>query len=81
MKLTVLGLALATTALAGAASAADLRMSWWGGDSRHAATQEGIKVCGEKYGHTVKPEFTGWSGHFEKVATQIAGRTEADIMR
>lgn len=81
MKLTVLGLALATTALAGAASAADLRMSWWGGDSRHAATQEGIKVCGEKYGHTVKPEFTGWSGHFEKVATQIAGRTEADIMQ
>ncbi|WP_417669783.1 ABC transporter substrate-binding protein [Roseibium sp.] len=64
-----------------AAGAVELRMSWWGGDSRHAATQEALKVCGEKYGHTVKPEFTGWSGHLEKVTTQIAGGTEADIMQ
>ncbi|WP_108263371.1 ABC transporter substrate-binding protein [Mangrovicoccus ximenensis] len=81
MKTALMGLALATTALAGAAQAAELRMSWWGGDSRHLATQEALKVCGEKHGHVIKPEFTGWQGHFEKVATQIAGRTEADIMQ
>ncbi|SDI23776.1 ABC transporter substrate-binding protein [Aliiruegeria lutimaris] len=81
MKLNILSLALATTALATAANAADLRMSWWGGDSRHVATQEALKVCGEKYGHTISPEFTGWSGHFEKLTTQIAGGTEADIMQ
>ncbi|WP_417689250.1 ABC transporter substrate-binding protein [Roseibium sp.] len=63
------------------AGAAELRMSWWGGDSRHAATQEALKVCGEKYGHSIKPEYTGWSGHLEKVTTQIAGGTEADIMQ
>lgn len=69
---------LASTSLA---QSAELRMSWWGGDSRHAATQEALKICGEKHGHTIKPEFTGWSGHLEKVTTQIAGGTEADIMQ
>ncbi len=78
---TLLAAALATTALCGTASAAELRMSWWGGDSRHAATQAALKVCGDALGHTIKPEFTGWSGHFEKVATQLAGGTEADIMQ
>lgn len=71
----------ASTLLSTAAQSADLRMSWWGGDSRHAATQEALKVCGEKHGHTISPEFTGWSGHLEKVTTQIAGGTEADIMQ
>ncbi|WP_029375514.1 ABC transporter substrate-binding protein [Oceanicola sp. S124] len=81
MKKTFIAMALAGTALSGTAQAADLRMSWWGGDSRHEATQEALKVCGEKHGHTIQPEFTGWGGHFEKVATQIAGKTEADIMQ
>lgn len=78
---TTIATALATTAIVSTASAADLRMSWWGGDSRHTATQAALEVCGAKYGHTVKPEFTGWDGHFEKVATQLAGGTEADIMQ
>ncbi len=81
MKRNLLAIALATTALSGAAQAAELRMSWWGGDSRHAATQEALKICGAKHGHTIKPEFTGWSGHYEKLTTQIAGGTEADIMQ
>ena len=81
MRLKILSIALATTALAGPAFAEDLRMSWWGGDSRHAATQAALEVCGAKYGHTISPEFTGWSGHFEKLTTQIAGGTEADIMQ
>ena len=81
MKLRVLTLALGTTALAAPAIAEELRMSWWGGDSRHAATQAALEVCGAKHGHTISPEFTGWSGHFEKLTTQIAGGTEADIMQ
>lgn len=78
---TLLGVALTSTILAGPAVADDLRMSWWGGDSRHEATQAALLACGEKHGHTISPEFTGWSGHFEKVVTQIAGGTEADIMQ
>lgn len=81
MKKTVLTAALAASTIAGAAQAAELRMSWWGGDSRHQATQAALEVCGAKYGHVIKPEFTGWSGHYEKLTTQIAGGTEADIMQ
>ncbi|EPX75474.1 ABC transporter substrate-binding protein [Salipiger mucosus] len=75
---TALGLTLAMTAQA---QAADLRMSWWGGESRHEATQAALKVCGEKYGHTVSPEFTGFDGYLEKLTTQMAGGTEADIIQ
>ncbi|CDZ56838.1 ABC transporter substrate-binding protein [Neorhizobium galegae] len=63
------------------AFASDLRMSWWGSDDRHVATQQALKVCGAKFGHTIAPEFTGFQGHQEKIATQLAGRTEADIMQ
>ncbi|PRX08074.1 UNVERIFIED_ORG: oligogalacturonide transport system substrate-binding protein [Martelella mediterranea] len=80
MKLTILAGLMAATSLT-AANAADLRMSWWGGDSRHLATQEALKYCGDKLGHTVSPEFTGWTGHQEKITTQLAGGTEADIMQ
>lgn len=79
MKTTLTALALVLAA--SAASAAELRMSWWGGDGRHVATQEALKLCGAKFGHTIKPEFTGWQGHGEKVTTQLAGGTEADIMQ
>ncbi len=68
-------------ALAGAANAADLRMSWWGGDSRHIATQAALKACGEKHGHVIAPEFTGFDGYLEKLTTQMAGGTEADIVQ
>lgn len=82
MNPRLLSLVLATTAFTTtAAQAADLRMSWWGGDSRHVATQAALEACGARHGHTIKPEFTGWSGHFEKLTTQIAGGTEADIMQ
>ncbi|MFC7705479.1 ABC transporter substrate-binding protein [Plastorhodobacter daqingensis] len=76
---------LTTTIIAGlaasAAQADSLRMSWWGGDARHAQTQQALAICGEKHGHQIAAEFTGWSGHQERITTQIAGRTEADIMQ
>jgi oligogalacturonide transport system substrate-binding protein len=68
-------------ALGTAAQAAELRMAWWGGESRHVATQKAIAACGEKHGHTVKGEFTGFDGYLEKLTTQMAGKTEADIMQ
>ena len=81
MQLKTLSLALATTLIASSSYSAEIRMSWWGGDSRHAATQAALEVCGKKHNHTINPEFTGWSGHFEKLTTQIAGGTEADLMQ
>ncbi|MFB9910353.1 ABC transporter substrate-binding protein [Rhizobium paknamense] len=67
--------------LSASAPAAELRMSWWGGESRHVATQKAIAACGQKYGHTVKGEYTGFDGYLEKLSTQMAGRTEADIIQ
>jgi oligogalacturonide transport system substrate-binding protein len=85
MKSRTFAAVLAGTALAslvsGAVHAAELRMSWWGGDSRHVATQKALELCGAKYGHTVKGEFTGFDGYLEKLTTQMAGGTEADIIQ
>ena len=75
------GTALAMITLSTAVQAADLRMSWWGGDSRHVATQKALEACGAKHGHAVKGEFTGFDGYLEKLTTQMAGRTEADIVQ
>ena len=72
-KSQLMALALGTTMLGSAAMAEDLRMSWWGGDSRHEATRAALEACGAKHGHTIRPEYTGWDGHFEKLTTQIAG--------
>lgn len=72
---------LGTAFIPAAAQADELRMGWWGGDSRHKATQAAIEACGAKHGHTIKGEFTGFDGYLEKLTTQIAGSTEPDIMQ
>lgn len=81
MRTMIMTAALFAATSLSTAFAADLRMSWWGSDDRHLATQEALKICGSKFGHTVAPEFTGFQGHQEKIATQLAGGTEADIMQ
>ncbi len=59
-----------------------LRFSWWGGESRHEATNRVIELYESMNPDiTIKAEYTGWSGHFDKIATQIAGKNEADIMQ
>ncbi|URK86099.1 ABC transporter substrate-binding protein (plasmid) [Rhizobium sp. RCAM05350] len=78
---TLAGTALSALVLSSTAQAAEIRMSWWGGESRHVATQKAIAACGAKHGHTVKGEFTGFDGYLEKLTTQMAGRTEADIVQ
>ena len=59
-----------------------LRFSWWGGDTRHKATLEAIKLYEEKNpGVKIKAEYSGWDGYFEKISTQISGNTAPDIMQ
>ena len=58
------------------------RFSWWGGDSRHAATLEVIDLYMEKNPHvTIVPEYAAWSGYQDKYTTQYAGGTNADLMQ
>jgi oligogalacturonide transport system substrate-binding protein len=60
---------------------ADLRMSWWGGNERHEATLAVIDLYTEQNPHvTIEAEYGGYSGHYQKLITQIAGGTAPDLM-
>lgn len=59
-----------------------LRYMWWGGDSRHEATIAAIKKYEELNPEVnIKPEYMGYSGYYEKLVTQLAGGTAADVMQ
>jgi len=78
---TLTAVAIAVTS-ASAFAKTELRMSWWGGNSRHQATLKALERFQEKYPDiVVKGEYTGWSGHLSRLTTQIAGNTEPDVMQ
>ncbi|WP_125604919.1 ABC transporter substrate-binding protein [Lapidilactobacillus bayanensis] len=59
-----------------------IRFSWWGNDDRHKDTLKAIKKFEKKYPNIkVKAEYSGWDGIEQKMATQISGGTEADLMQ
>ncbi len=59
-----------------------IRFSWWGGDSRNAATMEVIKQFQELYPWiTVDGEYGSSDGYHDKLATQLQSGTEPDIMQ
>ncbi|MFZ1874265.1 MAG: ABC transporter substrate-binding protein, partial [Chania sp.] len=65
-----------------AAEQVDLRMSWWGGNSRHQMTLKAIEEFQKQNPDIkVKSEYTGWGGHLSRLTTQIAGGTEPDVMQ
>ncbi|WP_434564705.1 ABC transporter substrate-binding protein [Thermoanaerobacterium thermosaccharolyticum] len=59
-----------------------LRFSWWGGDTRHQATLNAIKLFEQKYPNIkIKAEYGGFNGYLDKLTAQIAGGTAPDIMQ
>ncbi len=62
-------------------SAQSLRMLWWGGDSRHNATLSALDAYEEKTGVEVSAEYGGWDGYYQRIVTQIAGGTAADLFQ
>jgi oligogalacturonide transport system substrate-binding protein len=59
-----------------------LRFLWWGGEARHKATLDAIKLFEEKNpGIKIKAEYGGTDGYFQKLSTQITGNTAPDIMQ
>jgi multiple sugar transport system substrate-binding protein len=59
----------------------EIRFAWWGSDTRHETTQEIIDLFEEKNpGITVVPDFTDWSGYWDKLATTVAGGDTPDVM-
>ena len=74
----------ATSAASGTTSGepVELKFSWWGGDSRHAATEEAIKAFEAKYPNIkVTPEYGAWTGWEEKQSLNILGGNAADVMQ
>lgn len=62
--------------------ACTLRISWWGGDGRHSATEAAIAAFQEKYPNiTVDTEFGAWTGWEESVSTQLMSGTSPDVMQ
>lgn len=60
----------------------NLRFSWWGGGERHEATIKAIKAFEAKNpGVTIRGEYGGFNGYSEKLAVQLAGGTEPDLIQ
>ncbi|MEB6635242.1 ABC transporter substrate-binding protein [Kluyvera cryocrescens] len=60
----------------------ELRMSWWGGNSRHQATLKALEAFEKTHPEIkVKAEYTGWDGHLSRLTTQMASGTEPDVMQ
>lgn len=67
---------------AGAEEPVTIKFSWWGGDTRHEATEKAIAAFQEKYPYiTVEPEYGAWTGWEEKQALAIQGGNAADVMQ
>lgn len=59
-----------------------LRFSWWGGDGRHQATLAAIEAYKKIAPNvTIEAEYQGFDGYEQKVKTQLASATSADIIQ
>ncbi len=59
-----------------------IKFSWWGGDTRHEATEKAIQAFQTKYPYiTVEAEYGAWTGWEEKQALAIQGGNAADVMQ
>lgn len=59
-----------------------LRFTWWGSDTRHAYTQELIKLYESRHPNvTIKPDYSGFSDYWNKLATSVVGGNAPDVMQ
>ncbi|MEY8354499.1 extracellular solute-binding protein [Lachnospiraceae bacterium 54-53] len=59
-----------------------LRFAWWGGDERNTATLDVIDQFEKLHPNvTIEAEYGGNDGYHDKLATQLASRTAADIVQ
>lgn len=62
--------------------AAQIVFSWWGGDSRHVATEQAVNAFMAKYPNiAVVPEYGAWTGWEEKQSLALIGGNAADMMQ
>lgn len=59
-----------------------LRFAWWGSDARHEATLAAIdRYCELHPNVTIEGEYQGYDGYLQKLTTQLAGKTEPDLLQ
>jgi multiple sugar transport system substrate-binding protein len=60
----------------------ELRISWWGGQARHDATNQVLSMYTELHPHvTFLPEFQGFDGYFQKLTLQATTNNMPDVMQ
>jgi oligogalacturonide transport system substrate-binding protein len=65
-----------------AGETAEMRFMWWGSDSRHQATLAVINQYQDANpGIKIDAEYSGYDGYFEKLTTQLSGKTAPDIIQ
>ena len=59
-----------------------IRLAWWGGETRHKATVAAAEAFMKKYPNiTVKTEYSGFEGYYDKLVTQLAAGTGPDMFQ
>ena len=59
----------------------ELRIMWWGSQTRHERTIEAINLYAERNNVEVTHEFAGWQDYWTKMTTMAAGNNLPDIMQ
>lgn len=66
----------------GGGDSASIRFTWWGSTDRHKRTQAALAAYKKKQPEvTVRTQFSGWDGYWEKLATQTAGNNAPDVIQ
>ncbi|APX34843.1 sugar ABC transporter substrate-binding protein [Brachybacterium sp. P6-10-X1] len=67
---------------AGGSGGGALRVYWWGGDLRAGITQDVLDMYSQDHpDQEISPEYSEWSGYWDKLATQTAGGSAPDIIQ
>lgn len=80
--LVALTMVLGACAFASADAQTELRVVWWGSDSRHEKTLQAIELF-EAANPDIKvvPEYMGSDSYWDKLATQVAGGNAPDVIQ
>ena len=60
----------------------NLRIYWWGNQERHDRTLRALEAYRARNPHvTFTPEFTAWSGYWDKLAVMVASGNPPDVIQ
>lgn len=63
------------------ASDVSMKFTWWGSDTRHAATEKATQLYCEKNDVDIVVEYSAWDGYWEKMAVLAASNSMPDVFQ